>query len=204
MSFVELLGYLASALIVISLMMARLLWLRVVNLVGALAFTAYGVMIDAWPVVATNGIITVVNIVYLWRMTRTASCFELLEVAFDDAYLRRFLDFHGDDIRRYAPHAPLDPRPDHRHVFILRDMVAAGLVILEDRSGGQAWVHLDYAIRGYRDYRLGRYLYHDRRRWLRSLGIDVLLADPADGPHTRYHRRMGYEPQESGVLARKV
>jgi hypothetical protein len=204
MSIVEIVGYVASALVVISLMMARLFWLRVVNLIGSTSFAIYGVLIEAWPVVATNGIIAVVNVVYLARMSRTRSFFELLEVAPDDAYLRRFLEFHGEDIRRFAPHAARKPRPDHVHVFILRDMVAAGLVILERRPDGHAWVHLDYAIPGYRDHRHGRYLYHDREDWFRAHGIAVLMADPADGPHTRYHRRMGYEPDGSGALMRTI
>ena len=204
MTPIEILGYVASALVVVSLMMSRLLWLRVVNLTGSSTFTVYGVLIEAWPVVATNGIIAVVNVVYLWRITRTSSWFDLLEVAYTAAYLRRFLTFHGDDIRRFAPHAPLEPQPDHVHLFVLRDMVPAGLVILEPRPDGSAWVHLDYAVPGYRDYRLGRYLYRDRREWLRGRGITLLLADPADGAHARYHRRMGYEADGSGVLSKAV
>ena len=45
-------GYLASVLVVISLMMRSIVRLRWINLVGAACFTAYGILISAYPVAA--------------------------------------------------------------------------------------------------------------------------------------------------------
>ena len=80
---VELLGYLASALIVLSLLMASLFKLRVVNLIGAIVFTAYGLLIDSLPVVLTNASIVVIDVFYLTRMFRARAdeaYFEVIEV----------------------------------------------------------------------------------------------------------------------------
>jgi len=46
----ELVGYAASALIAISLMMSSILRLRLINLAGAAAFATYGLLIRAYPV----------------------------------------------------------------------------------------------------------------------------------------------------------
>jgi len=51
----ELLGYLASGLIVIAMMMSSILWLRMINTVGAAAFAVYGLLIHAYPVALLNG-----------------------------------------------------------------------------------------------------------------------------------------------------
>jgi hypothetical protein len=64
MSF-EMLGYLASVFVAVSLMMRSLTRLRVINLIGALLFTAYGLIISAYPVAAVNAFIVLVNIYYL-------------------------------------------------------------------------------------------------------------------------------------------
>jgi hypothetical protein len=64
MSF-EMLGYLASVFVAVSLTMRSLPRLRVINLIGALLFTAYGLIISAYPVAVVNAFIAVVNIYYL-------------------------------------------------------------------------------------------------------------------------------------------
>lgn len=64
MSF-EMLGYMASVFVAVSLMMRSLVKLRVINLVGAVLFTVYGLVIAAYPVAVVNGFIVLVNLYYL-------------------------------------------------------------------------------------------------------------------------------------------
>ncbi len=65
--YLELLGYLASILIAISLMMRSLNKLRIINLVGSLLFTVYGFIIGAYPVAVLNAFIVLVNVYYLQK-----------------------------------------------------------------------------------------------------------------------------------------
>jgi len=66
-NYLEFLGYLASTLVAISLMMRSLTKLRVINLSGSLLFTIYGFSIGAYPVAALNAFIVLVNIFYLQK-----------------------------------------------------------------------------------------------------------------------------------------
>jgi len=68
LDWIEILGYVASTLVAISLTMSSLAKLRALNLVGASAFAVYGWLVGAYPVMAVNGFITVVNVIYLLRM----------------------------------------------------------------------------------------------------------------------------------------
>jgi hypothetical protein len=68
MDMVEILGYAASIMVAISLTMKDIVKLRVLNFVGCALFSAYGLMIDAWPVVATNSFIACVNVYFLLKM----------------------------------------------------------------------------------------------------------------------------------------
>ncbi|EGU57438.1 hypothetical protein VITU9109_01757 [Vibrio tubiashii ATCC 19109] len=68
MDMVEILGYAASIMVAISLTMKDIVRLRVLNFIGCALFTAYGLMIDAWPVVVTNGFIACVNVYFLAKM----------------------------------------------------------------------------------------------------------------------------------------
>lgn len=66
----EMFGYIASFFVAISLLMSSFLLLRVLNLVGAVSFVVYGVLLGSVPIVITNGFITLINIWYLVRMLR--------------------------------------------------------------------------------------------------------------------------------------
>ncbi len=66
----ELIGYGASFFVAISLLMSSFIALRVLNLIGAVAFVTYGVLIGSIPILITNSFIMGINIWFLLRMTR--------------------------------------------------------------------------------------------------------------------------------------
>ncbi|GAA5192265.1 YgjV family protein [Ferrimonas gelatinilytica] len=66
----EWVGYAASVLVAISLMMTDIKKLRWWNTAGCALFSAYGVAISAYPVALLNGFIVLVNLYYLWRIYR--------------------------------------------------------------------------------------------------------------------------------------
>jgi len=68
MQTIEIMGYAASIMVAISLTMKDIVKLRVLNFIGCTLFSAYGLMIDALPVVATNSFIAVVNVYFLVKM----------------------------------------------------------------------------------------------------------------------------------------
>ncbi|CAB4365662.1 unannotated protein [freshwater metagenome] len=55
MNATGLIGYVASAFVVLSLAMTSVVRLRMISLVGALAFIVYGVRLGSPPIVVTNG-----------------------------------------------------------------------------------------------------------------------------------------------------
>jgi hypothetical protein len=61
----EIIGYTASALVAISLMMSSIFKLRVINLIGAALFTLYGLLIGAYPVAVLNFTIVLIDLYYL-------------------------------------------------------------------------------------------------------------------------------------------
>ena len=70
-SLTELIGYLASLILMISFLMKNINTLRIINSVGALFFIAYGIMlVTSWPIIITNTFILGVNIYYLMKHFR--------------------------------------------------------------------------------------------------------------------------------------
>jgi hypothetical protein len=62
---IQIIGYLASATLVVSFFFKKVKVLRIINTAGCLLFIAYGSLDGAWPVVVANVIISLTNIYYL-------------------------------------------------------------------------------------------------------------------------------------------
>ncbi|MCG9713898.1 YgjV family protein [Shewanella insulae] len=68
----EWVGYLASVVVAISLMMSNIKKLRWWNLIGAGLFVAYGLAIGALPVALVNFFIVLIDIFYLVKLYQVA------------------------------------------------------------------------------------------------------------------------------------
>lgn len=66
--FLELFGYLGTALVLISMMMTSVKWLRLVNMTGSLISMIYAILVHTWPVALLNFGLIVIHIVKLSRL----------------------------------------------------------------------------------------------------------------------------------------
>lgn len=188
---VEIIGYLGSILVAISLMMKSLLRLRLINLVGALFFTVYGILLGAYPVAVLNGLIVVIDIYYLVQMWRQKDFFTFLEVSPQGAYLRAFLDFHKADIAAIIPGFKYQPKEDLITFFILRNMVPAGLFIARV-EGETARIELDYVIANYRDFKVARFIFEENAAFFAQRGIRRFVSEGGSDFHRGYLEKMGF------------
>ena len=191
---IELIGYVASALIAISMMLSSILRLRLINLAGAAAFAVYGVFIHAPPVAILNGLIVVVNAYYLLQMLRAKEYFQLLNLRPDSDYLNYFLGFYAEDIRRIFPEFAHRPDANQTALFILRDCTPAGVFIAEEHPGGVLHVVLDYAIPRYRDFKIGHFLFVEQANFFRQRGITEIVVLPHTADFGAYLMKVGFEP----------
>ncbi len=191
----EVVGYAASVLVAISLMMRSVLRLRIVNLIGASVFTVYGALIQAYPVAALNGLIVLIDLYYLVEMARARAYFALLEVTSASKYLPAFLHFHAADIRRFFPQFDYTPSPQDAILFVLRDMVPVGVFVARPGAAGELDVLLDYVAPGYRDLKPGLFLYAQQAPRWRAQGIAGLRAVADTPAHRAYLERMGFLAQ---------
>lgn len=193
----ELIGYLASALIATSMLMRSIVRLRIFNLAGAVTFSLYGFLIGAYPVGVLNLLTASINVIQLVRLRRRREIFRILEVRPQSEYLRYFLDFEIEEIRRFFPHFSFDPDSTGLDLFVLRDLVPAG-VLLGTIRGDTLYVDLDYVVPQYRDMKIGRYLFTDQADFFRGRGVRQILSPAETAAHAAYLQRVGYTVMEDG------
>lgn len=193
----EMIGYTGSLLVAFSLTMKSLQRLRIINMIGALFFIAYGVLIGALPIALLNALTLSVNVYNLWRMWQRKDYFTLMQVRADSAYLIKFLEFYRREISEFIPTYQFKPDDAQVVVFILRNMLPVGLVIVKP-DGDTARIFLDFVIPGYRDFRAGRFLLEESAEFYRQKGIVSLSTASGSAKHETYLKRMGFQLEADG------
>src|SRR4051794_11995908 len=102
----SIIGWGGSALVVASLLQARILRLRVLNLIGCVILVGFNLAIGVWPMVGMNAVLAVINVVHLWRLLphrHDETAYQVLGVDKTDAYLGYVLDQHAKDTTPVQP-----------------------------------------------------------------------------------------------------
>lgn len=192
----EVVGYLASGLIVLSITRTSLIKLRLFGLAGSLTFMTYGLLIGAVPIALVNTVITGIHVYFLWSLrSPNKEFFQLLAVSPDSQYLAYFLHFHHDDIEQYQPEFDFTPSDDWVPSFVLRDTIPAGLFIGRKCQDGSVEVLLDFAIPQYRDFQIGRFLFSDASGLFTDSRCDTAWSNPGAPAHAEYLHKMGFVRQ---------
>ena len=187
----ELVGYLASALVVASLAMTSVVRLRTISLIGSLTFVAYGVLIESVPIIVTNAAIAAINVWFLTRELGGRRDLGAIVVPNDSPFLVDFLRNHAADIAQFQPSFSTGTERDLA-IVVTRDGLPAG-VVLGRRHDDVLHIDLDYVLRAYRDSRIGRWLYHDGAVVFRDQGIRRLDTAGESETHRSYLQRIGFE-----------
>lgn len=187
------LGYLATLMLALSLMVNSDIRFRWFNLFGCLSFILYGLVIQAIPVILTNVLLLVINLYYLIRIYRTREDFDLYPFRWSDDLIQKFLRFYQKDVNRYFPRfQPRETEPSIRFM-VLRDMAIANLFAAQLMPDGSAEVHLNFTVAKYRDYKVGRYIFNQEKKYLLAQGAKRIVYTQVDhAPHEAYLKRMGF------------
>ena len=190
----EIMGYIGSALVLISFLMTSVVKLRVVNMAGSIISCTYALIIGSYPLALMNFALVLINLHFLLKARQTSEKhYTLVETQKSDAVLRHLLLKYTEDILACFPGLKVDPDTVDDAYLILCDDAPAGIV-LGKRDGGTLHLLLDYSLPPYRDHSLGRFLLEAfLRKGIRTL----IFSGPAEN-HKSHLEKMGFEAQPDG------
>lgn len=194
----QIIGYVASGIIAISMTMNSIVKFRWINLVGASSFGIYGIMIGAIPVVILNSFIVSVDIFYLIRIYNKKELFDILEVRGDNKYLLKMLDFYKDDINNFFPIFTYKPELNTISFLILRNTAVAGIFLAHIENDDTLKIGLDYVVPQYRDYKNGKYIFPRIQKRLVKRGIKKAVTTGVSEKHEKYLNKMGFTKNSDG------
>lgn len=159
-TWLELVGWAGSALLVTSILQARVLRFRVLNATACLVLIAYNGLIEVWPMFGMNIVLCLINLTFVVKLLRTrhdATAYSVIEVSATDAYLQHFLAVHGEDIAKFHPSSPSVQAGDLAYQ-VLKGDETVGVVILRP-DGDVARVLVDYVTPRFRDFEPGEFVW---------------------------------------------
>nr|MDA3851933.1 hypothetical protein [Spirochaetaceae bacterium] len=157
---IEWFGTAMSVIVALSLMQKKIKTLRIINLIGAVGFASYGLLIKAWPVLGLNAFIALVDIYYLTEIVRSQDFFSYISGKLDNSkYCQRFIEFYRDDMESYFP-GQLQIK-GLKYCLILRNMIPVSIILLQEHSSDEAEIVVDYATPSYRDLRNAQFFLHE-------------------------------------------
>ena len=190
---IEMVGYLGSALVLVSFLMASVVKLRVINSIGGAIFAVYALIIQSYPTALMNICLVIINIYYLMKLRKTDQQFELVEGTVmggkvDDPTVDYFLKHYQEDIRKFFTDFSGDVKGADTAYLVCADGTLAGLLLGKKQKDHSLRVFLDYSTPVYRDCSVGAYLYSRLPRE----GIRSLAFSRASKGHEDYLKKMGF------------
>lgn len=159
----QVIGWVGSAVLIVSLLQTQVLRLRQLNLLASITLTAFNAAIRVWPMVAMNVAIAGINVWHLTRLLGTRhnpDAFEVAQIGPTEEYLRLVLDRHATDIARFNPDlAWSQTDPGAMAFVVLRDGETIGVVLARDIGNGVAQIDLDYVVPRFRNFTPGEFVY---------------------------------------------
>ncbi|MFL6156782.1 MAG: hypothetical protein ACJ72D_11855 [Marmoricola sp.] len=198
MGWLDVVGWLGSALLIYSVMQARVLRFRVLNLAACVVLTGFNARLGIWPMVAMNVALVAINLWHVRSLLRTredTSSYAVLEVRSDDAYLAHVLAVHRADIAAFQPDLEA-PRPDDLAFVVQRADETVGVVLLRV-DDDVATVLLDYVTPRYRDFSPGRFVWQ-HSDVLAGRGLTRVVTSAA--MVGAYYERVGFRSRPDGAF----
>ena len=183
----DIIGYVGSAFVLASFLMATVKKLRIINSIGSLVTIFYGVFIQAYPTVFMNACLLAINVWYLIKMFRYKVSFDIVEAKTDDGSVKFFLEKNKDDIAQFFPEFNAESDEINYTRLIYCENKIAGLCAGK-LTDGVLNIFIDYTVKEYRDYSVGRYLFAS----FPSDNITTVEVSQKTKHHDLYMRKMGF------------
>lgn len=193
MTWLDALGWIGSAVLVGSLLQARQLRFRTLNLVACFVLIAFNWALGVWPQVAMNVVLAGINAWFLYRLLTTRHDerhYQVVPVKTDDEFLDHVLRSHAEDIARFNPQFGPAGGPDRSAYVVMSDDVVVGVVLVRALDPTTAQVELDYVTKPYRDFTPAEFVYRASHLFS-DRGFRRVVTRPGEDDDA-YYTRLGF------------
>ncbi|MCR4735570.1 MAG: YgjV family protein [Treponema sp.] len=199
-NLIELVGYLGSIIVIISMLTTSVVKLRIINTIGSFIFACYAICIHSYPTAIMQACLILINIISLYKLLNIKKDYSIVALNWDDSFLNFFLQKYKSDILKFFPNEELllEAYKQNKTDYIL--FISCGTIpvgiFMGKKSSSQIQIFIDYTIPAYRDCSAGKFLYN----YLAEQGIVSLSSNAETKIHELYLMRMGFVKKEDKFI----
>ncbi len=202
MSYVDLLGYAASFIILVSLTMKSIVKLRWINAVGSALFVVFAVLTRSAPTVVMNVGIILIDLYFVFSVSRKKGDYRLVKAERGSALLGFFYETNRAEIDSiFGADAFAEARS---FAYFSCNGEIAGLFAWKDRSPTECLILIDFVTIRYRDTKIGRFFFESHVASFRERGYRRLLLENVGKKHWKYLERIGFTREAPGFYAKEI
>lgn len=199
MPLVEAVGWIGSAVLVISLLQTRVMRFRVLNTISCVVLVFYNAAVEVWPMVAMNVVLVGINLWVIARLVRErhdSRAYDAVPIGVDEPLLRHLLRRHADDVAAFNPGLDTDPTSQADHAFLVTtgDEVVGVVLTRDGGAPEEQQVVLDYVLPPYRDFTPGEFVFRPDGPFA-ALGTRRVVASEGTASSEKYLRAVGFVQQ---------
>lgn len=199
--WIELLGYAASLIVLISLTMKSLVKLRWINAAGSMLFVLFALFTGSIPTVFLNFGIVCIDLYFLYKLSHTHDVFEILPIKNDNEVILYFYSKYKKEIDTLFAPGSFDKAAEY--AFYTRNTDIAGLVAYTMRNGQTAEILIDFVIPKYRDCAVGKHFFVTDVSFWKSKNIRFLEVLQPQKAHISYLHKMGFTQSSDSPFWKK-
>ncbi|MGM0384843.1 MAG: hypothetical protein ACQERF_02510 [Actinomycetota bacterium] len=190
----EVIGWVGTGLVVLSMAQQRITRLRILNLGGSAILLVYNLILGVWPMVALNAALSVIQIYHLnilFRSRHDDAAYSAVTADPGDEIVSHVISQHGEEIRSFHP-AFRTPTDSSIAFLVMKGDELVGLVLASVDEAGTALLDVDYVTPAYRDFTPAEFVFRRSGIWQR-LGVARIRTAPG-GPE--YYSNLGFTARD--------
>ena len=194
LSIFDIIGYVGSLLVVISMLMTSVMKLRIINTAGSVLAVIYALAIHAYPTLVMNVALIIINVINMRKLSNNSTEFRVVKAPGSDAVLSDIISKYLEDIKTFFP-GYRDLTSEDTAFIVFNEDVPVG--ITAGKVNNTCFdIYFDYTIPAYRDCSVGKYLFSHLKNF--DLG-KAQIVDPSN-KHIPYLNKIGFSAEGSKYI----
>ena len=200
--YIDLLGYIASFIILVSLTMKSIVKLRWINAAGSALFVVFAFLTRSMPTIVMNLGIIAIDLWYVSRLTHNRKDYQLVKAERGSAYLEFFYEMYRNEIDDiFGDEVFLEAKG---FSYFVCDSEIAGLFAWKENTPTECQILIDFVTPRYRDSKIGRYFFEQQLPSFREKGYTHFVYNNVGQKHWKYLERIGFTHGTMGNFTKEI
>ena len=200
--YIDLLGYVASFIILVSLTMKSIVKLRWINAVGSLLFVVFAFLTKSTPTIVMNLGIILIDLWYVLVITVKRSDYHLVKAERGSAWLEFFYQSNKIEIDGIFGYDAFS-EAKYFSYFVCNNEIA-GMLAWKELSPVECRILIDFVTPRFRDFKIGMYFFTQHLSIFREKGYSRLVYENVGKQHWKYLGKLGFIESSQGCFVKDI